>query len=68
MIRIALSEQAAGEREAKTLSVPWTAPSPYRKREIIQGANGDVVDLNRSLRGVGECPQLKHSGPSLDRT
>jgi len=35
MIRIALSERAAGEGQADTLSLPWTAPSPYRRREII---------------------------------
>jgi len=42
MIRIALSERAAGEGQADTLSLPWTAPSPYRRREIIQGANEEV--------------------------
>ena len=42
MIRIALSENAAGEGEAKTLSLRWTAPSPHRRRDIIQGANGDA--------------------------
>ena len=42
MIRIDLSEHAAGGEEADTLSLSWTAPSPYRRREIIQGANGDA--------------------------
>lgn len=35
LIRIALSEHAAGEEEAAVLNIPWTAPSPYRRREII---------------------------------
>jgi site-specific DNA recombinase len=26
-------------REARNLTLPWTRRSPYRKREIIQGAN-----------------------------
>jgi hypothetical protein len=40
-IRIALSDVAAGEGETNTLSIPWNAPSPYRRREVIQGANGE---------------------------
>ena len=42
MIRIALSVPAAEEGEADTLSLPWTASSPHRRREIIQGANEEV--------------------------
>ena len=42
MIRIALSVHAAEEEEADTLSLPWTASSPHRRREIIQGANEEV--------------------------
>ena len=42
MIRIALSEDAAETEKAKILSVPWTAPSPYRRREIIQGTNNEA--------------------------
>jgi len=49
MIRIALSEVAAGEGEANTLTIPWTAPSPYRRREIIQGANREA-DIARPMR------------------
>jgi len=33
---------AAEEGEADTLSLPWTASSPHRRREIIQGANEEV--------------------------
>jgi site-specific DNA recombinase len=38
-IRIHLSEVAGGSDSARILTLPWTRPSPYRKREIIQGAN-----------------------------
>jgi hypothetical protein len=38
-IRIQLSEVAEENGSARILTVPWTRPSPYRKREIIQGAN-----------------------------
>jgi site-specific DNA recombinase len=38
-IRIQLSEVAEGTDSARILTLPWTRPSPYRKREIIQGAN-----------------------------
>ena len=41
-IRIALSENGDGDGEANTSSLPWTAPSPYRRRDIIQGANEEV--------------------------
>ena len=38
-IQIQLSEVAEGPDSARILTLPWTRPSPYRKREIIQGAN-----------------------------
>ena len=38
-IRIDLSPDLEGYEEAKILTIPWTPPSPYRRREIIQGAN-----------------------------
>jgi site-specific DNA recombinase len=38
-IRIQLSEVAAENDSPRVLTLPWTRPSPYRKREIIQGAN-----------------------------
>jgi site-specific DNA recombinase len=37
-IRIQLSEVAEENGSARILTLPWTRPSPYRKREIIQGA------------------------------
>jgi len=41
-IRITLSENGDGDEEANTLSLPWTAPSRTRRREIIQGANEEI--------------------------
>jgi site-specific DNA recombinase len=38
-IRIQLSEVAEENDSARILTLPWTRPSPYRKREIIQGVN-----------------------------
>jgi site-specific DNA recombinase len=38
-IRIQLSEVAEENDSARILTFPWTRLSPYRKREIIQGAN-----------------------------
>jgi site-specific DNA recombinase len=38
-IRIALSPDLEEHGEAKVLTILWTPPSPYRRREIIQGAN-----------------------------
>jgi site-specific DNA recombinase len=36
-IRIALSHDADQEEETKVVTIPWAAPSPYRRREIIHG-------------------------------
>jgi hypothetical protein len=38
-IQIRLSEVGEGDDSVKTLTLPWTAPSPHRRREIIQGAS-----------------------------
>jgi site-specific DNA recombinase len=38
-IRIQLSEVAEENDSARILTLPWTRPSPYRSREILQGAN-----------------------------
>jgi site-specific DNA recombinase len=45
-IYVQLSEAADAEAGARTLTVSWTPPSPYRKREIIQG----VTDRKTSAR------------------
>jgi hypothetical protein len=44
-IRIQLSEVAEGTDSARILTLPWTRPSPYRKREIIQGAGDAEVNI-----------------------
>jgi site-specific DNA recombinase len=38
-IRVHLSEVADGNHGARILTLPWTRSSPYRKREILQGAD-----------------------------
>jgi site-specific DNA recombinase len=50
-IQVQLSEStdaAAAEVDTRTLTVPWMPPSPYRKREIIQG----VADGKTSARPI----------------
>jgi site-specific DNA recombinase len=37
-IRIVWSADIEERGESRILSIPWTAPSPYRRRDIIQGA------------------------------
>jgi hypothetical protein len=37
--KLQLSEVPEETDSARVLTLPWTRPSPYRKREIIQGAN-----------------------------
>jgi site-specific DNA recombinase len=42
-IQVQLSEAAEAVAGARTLTLPWSLPSTYRKREIIQGiANGKI--------------------------
>jgi site-specific DNA recombinase len=48
-IRLQLSEVAEGDAGPRTLTVPWTPSSPFRKREIIQGA-GDAEMNVRPMR------------------
>jgi site-specific DNA recombinase len=43
-IQIQLSEVAEGDEGERTLTLPWTPPSPYRKREILQGASRATTD------------------------
>ncbi len=39
-LEIQLAEGTAGDASNRTLIIPWTPPSPYRRREIIQGESG----------------------------
>jgi site-specific DNA recombinase len=53
-IQVQLSEAAEGEG-AKTLTLPWKLPAPYRKREIIQsarGANASARPMRANARAI----------------
>jgi site-specific DNA recombinase len=39
-LEIELAEGMAGDSSDRILVIPWTPPSPYRRREIIQGEGG----------------------------
>ena len=39
-LEIQLAEGMAEDSSARILVIPWTPPSPYRRREIIQGEGG----------------------------
>jgi site-specific DNA recombinase len=58
-IRIQLSEVAEGNDSARILTLPWTRPSPYRKREIIQGAN-DASACARPMPANARAILIKH--------
>src|ERR1700733_3817790 len=58
-IRIQFSEVAEGTDSAKILTLPWTRPSPYRKREIIQGAN-DTKTYGRPMPANARAILIKH--------
>jgi site-specific DNA recombinase len=45
-IQVQLSDHGEAEVGARTLTLPWSPPSPYCKREIIQG----VSDANAGAR------------------
>jgi site-specific DNA recombinase len=54
-IRIALVRKDDEDGDANILTIGWVAPSPYRRREIIQGANAgssSVRPLPTSARRV----------------
>jgi site-specific DNA recombinase len=56
-VQVQLSEAAEAEAGARTLTLPWTPPSPYRKREIIQGA-GDGRSSARPMRAEARATLL----------
>jgi site-specific DNA recombinase len=58
-IRIQLSEVVEGTDSARILTLPWTRPSPYRKRETIQGAN-DAKTCARPMRANARAILIKH--------
>jgi site-specific DNA recombinase len=48
-LKIQLAQEIAGEAPDRILLVPWTPPSPYRRREIVQGA-GEQFAAVRPMR------------------
>jgi site-specific DNA recombinase len=58
-IRIQLSDLAEGTESARILTLPWTRPSPHRKREIIQGAN-DTKTYGRPMPANARAILIKH--------
>jgi site-specific DNA recombinase len=48
-IEIRLSDAVATDGQDRTLTIPWTPPSPYQRRDIIQG-EGDPCSLIRPMR------------------
>ena len=48
-IEIELAESAAGDDHNRIVIIPWTPPSPQRRREIIQGA-GERPSTTRPMR------------------
>jgi site-specific DNA recombinase len=48
-IEIELAEGVASDDENRILIIPWTLPSPHRRREIIQG-EGDRPSATRPMR------------------
>jgi hypothetical protein len=45
MIEIRLADPLAAENPCRVLTAPWTAPSPFRRREIIQGQGGHRLSI-----------------------
>ena len=48
-IEIELAERMASDDQNRILIIPWTPPSPHRRREIIQG-EGDSPSATRPMR------------------
>jgi DNA invertase Pin-like site-specific DNA recombinase len=54
-IQVQLSEAAEANLGARTLTVPWTLPSPNRKRDIIQSgrdANARIRPMRANARAI----------------
>jgi hypothetical protein len=52
-IEIELAEGTAGDNQNRILIIPWTPPSPYRRREIVQGEGERPSTMRPFL-----CPAL----------
>ena len=67
-ITIQLTNAAAGERRDRTLTVGWTAPSPTRRREILQGEGPQAASVRpmREKARVGIVEGLRDAHRWLD--
>jgi site-specific DNA recombinase len=61
MIEVQLSDVAEGNDGARTLTLPWRPPSPYRRREIIQGAS-NATTCARPMRADARAILIKALG------
>jgi site-specific DNA recombinase len=61
-IQIVLSQDARERGETGTLSLPWTPPSPYRRREIIQRSDADPGTIARPMRQAAQTVLIKALG------
>jgi site-specific DNA recombinase len=48
-IEIELFEERVADDQNRTLIIPWTPPSPYRRREVIRG-EGEQPSATRPMR------------------
>ena len=53
-IQVQLSDHGEAEAGARTLTLPWSPPSPYRKRENIHGAS-DANAASRPMRATARA-------------
>jgi len=67
-IEIELAEGTAGDNQNRILIIPWTPPSPYRRREIVQG-EGERPSTMRPMRTKARAvliDALRHAQRWLD--
>ena len=67
-IAIQLTDATAGESRDRTLTVGWTAPSPTRRREILQGEGSQTASIRpmREKARVGVVEGLRDAHRWLD--
>jgi site-specific DNA recombinase len=56
-LEIQLAGGMAGDASDRILVIPWTTPSPYRRREIIQGEGGRSAAV-RAMRAEARAPLI----------
>jgi site-specific DNA recombinase len=65
-IQIRLLEVSEADEGARIMTLPWTLPSPYRKREIIQGANDAKTNARPMRANARAIKALRDSHRWLD--